>query len=117
MRHHDNKRKLSRETGQRLALLRGLAVSLVRDGKIETTLAKAKELRPFIEKLVTRAKGGTPSGERLIATRLSSKISANKLVKTIAPKMKSRVGGYTRITKLAPRSSDQSLMAVIEFVD
>ena len=116
MRHHNHNRKLGKETGGRNALLRGLTVSLVRDGSIITTLAKAKEMRPYIEKLVTRAKKGELADERRICAQLGSSISAKKLVKIIAPIMKSRPGGYTRITKLSVRESEQARMAVISFL-
>lgn len=101
--------------------MRSLAVSLIRDGKIRTTEAKAKELRSFVEKMVTKAKGG-PKGNslgntRLLTSRLGGVTDAvQKLTKTIAPAQKERNGGYTRIVKLAPRKSDGSPMAVIEFV-
>ncbi len=117
MRHHDNKRKFGRTKNARNALMKGLALALIAHGKIETTEARAKELRPMIEKLVTLANKGTMSSLKLVVARLyNQKGSANKLVKDIAPKYKDQNGGYTRITKLAPRAGDASKMAVIEFV-
>lgn len=116
MKHHAGMRKLGRERNQRKALLRSLAVNLIRDGRIKTTEAKAKELRPFIERLVTHAKSDTISARRLVAARLGGESKATKLFTTIAPKFKDRQGGYTRIVKLSPRSGDQSPMALIEFV-
>lgn len=116
MRHHSNKRKFGREKNQRNALMRSLARNLIRDARIRTTAAKAKELRPYVEKLVTKAKTGTPASLRLIATRIQSEKEARKLWNDIAPKYKSRSGGYTRIVKLPNRDLDGSPMALIEFV-
>jgi len=117
MKHHDKIRKLGRTSNQRRALLRGLAVSLIRDGKIRTTEAKAKELRPFIEKLVTLGRRDTISSRRLVSARLGGvNVAANRLAKDIAPRYKDRSGGYTRITKLPSRISDGGNMATIEFV-
>jgi large subunit ribosomal protein L17 len=117
MRHHDANRKFGRERKVRTALLRGLAVSLIRDGKIKTTEAKAKELRPFIEKLVTGARSATLSSRRIALTRLGGVSAAAKtLVDDIAPKYTKRTGGYTRVVKLPQRAGDASKMAVIEFV-
>ncbi len=115
MRHHSNNRKFGREKTQRHALLRSLARNLIRDSRIRTTTAKAKELRPFVEKLVTRAKVGTMASKRLIVSRLQSVNETNKLIETAA-KYKSRAGGYTRIVRLADRDLDGSPMSMIEFV-
>lgn len=117
MRHHDNIRKFGRSKKQREALLKGLALSLIAHGKIETTLAKAKELRPFIEKLITKANLGTLSAKRIVVSRLYNlKAESKKLIDVIAPKYKGRQGGYTRITKLPPRQGDGSKMAIIELL-
>ncbi len=116
MRHHNNVRKLGRETGQRRALLRSLAESLIVHGKIVTTEAKAKELRPFVEKLVTKGKSGTLSQRRLLISRLGSSTIAKKVVEEISKNYKARSGGYTRIVKLGTRAGDASPMALIEFV-
>ena len=116
MRHHNGNRKLSRETAGRDALLRGLAASLIKNGRITTTLAKAKEVRPFVEKMVTKAKKGTIADRRILVARLQSEVIVRKLFDDVAPQMKDRLGGYTRITKLTPRTSDQAAIAVIEFV-
>lgn len=116
MRHHSNKRKFGLEKNQRNALMRSLALALVKHEKIETTLAKAKELRPYAEKLVTRAKTNTIASRRLLISRTGNEMATKKLIDTIAPKYKDRNGGYTRIIKTGRRIKDGSNMAVIEFV-
>ena len=116
MRHHSNVRKFGREKTQRHALMRSLARNLIRDSQIKTTTAKAKELRPFVEKLVTKAKTDTMASRRLIMSRIHSVSETKKLIDTIAPKYKSRAGGYTRITRLPNRDLDGSPMSVISFV-
>ncbi len=118
MRHANKNRTLSRTTGQRTALLRGLAVSLIRDGKITTTVAKAKELQPRIERLVTYAKKNTVAARRIVASRLGEPQAAivTKLFSDISPKFATRNGGYTRVIKMGrmPSGRDE---AVIEFVE
>ncbi|MDO8492825.1 MAG: 50S ribosomal protein L17, partial [bacterium] len=115
MRHHKKGRAFGRVDKGRTALLRSLARSLIVKEKITTSIAKAKELRPFIEKLVTCAKSDTIASRRLILSRLGSgKSSVDKMFKTIAPRFSKRPGGYTRITKLPSRLTDSSEMAVIE---
>lgn len=117
MRHHDSNRKLGRERDQRKALLQSLARSLVLHGRIKTTEAKAKELRPFIEQLITKAKKDTLASRRLVTERLGNAPRASKkLMETVAPQYKDRHGGYTRIIKLPIRTGDASRQAVIEFV-
>lgn len=116
MRHHDSKRKFGRERDERRALMRSLAEALIDHEKITTTEARAKELRPYIEKLVTVGRRGTLAARRTVISRLGTERRAKKLVDTIAPRYVQRGGGYTRITKLHPRVSDGSPMAVIEFV-
>lgn len=118
MMHHNKIRKLGRTSGQRLALLRSLAISLIEREKITTTEAKAKELRPFIERLVTKAKENTLSSRRLVQSRLFNQDkTAKKLIEKIAPRYEKRAGGYTRVIKLGvQRKGDASKMAVIEFV-
>jgi len=116
MRHHNNVRKFGREKTQRHALMRSLARNLIRDSRIRTTTAKAKELRPYVEKLVTRAKTDTLASRRLLISRLQGEKEVKKLITTIAPKYKSVAGGYTRITRLANRDLDGSSMSLIEFV-
>jgi large subunit ribosomal protein L17 len=115
MRHHNANRKLGRKSGPRKALLKSLAYSLVLKGKIKTTEPKAKELRPFIEKLITMGKKQTPASKRLIESRVG-KIAAKKIVGSLSETYKNRTGGYTRITKLVRRLTDGAAMAVIEFV-
>lgn len=117
MRHHNNKRKFGRSKNQRNALLKSLAMNLIVRGKIKTTLAKAKELRPYMEKLVTQGKTDTLSKRRLVNAKLyNSDKETKKLFEVIAPKYADRNGGYTRVLKLGVRKSDSAEMAVIEFV-
>jgi large subunit ribosomal protein L17 len=115
MRHHNSNRKFGRKAGPRKALLRSLAYSLVVKGKIKTTEAKAKELRPFVEKLVTFGKKATLASRRELDTRVG-RIAGKKIALTLSPKYKETKGGYTRITKLIRRKSDGAPMAVIEFI-
>ncbi len=117
MRHSNNKRKFGRVRKVRIALINSLALNLIVRGKIKTTEPKAKELRPFIEKIVTDAKKGSVATRRLIISKLSNRRSeVKKLFDTIAPKYKDRQGGYTRVLKLGARKSDGAKMAIIEFV-
>ncbi len=118
MRHANNNRTLSRTRSQRTALIRGLAVSLIRDGQIKTTLAKAKEMQPQVERLVTYAKKNTVASRRLVATRLGEPADAviNQLFTTIAPRFAERNGGYTRIVKLGTTSPGRE-EAIIAFVE
>ncbi len=117
MRHHDNTRKFGREKNARVALLRGLAASLIEHGRILTTEAKAKEIRPKVEKLVTKAKNPTLANRRLLLSGLyNNEAVVSKLIADIAPKYTDRAGGYTRITKIVQRKSDGSPMAMIEFI-
>lgn len=116
MKHHKAIRKFGRTKDARKALIRSLACSLIIKGKIKTTEAKAKELRPFIEKMVTRGRKGDIFARRLLVARLGNEGATRKLVETIAPRYKERPGGYTRILKLSPREGDASKMAIIEFV-
>jgi large subunit ribosomal protein L17 len=115
MRHGNHNRKFGRETDQRAALLRSLARSLVLKGRITTTEARAKEIRPMVEKLVTRGKSATLANRRLLISELGDAASANKLIKT-AEGYKDRAGGYIRIVKMVQRKGDASPMALIEFV-
>jgi len=115
MKHQKKGRKFGRETDARRAFMKSLAFNLVKKEKIRTTEARAKELRPFIEKFVTRAKIDNLANRRILIARMG-KPAAEKLFKTIAPKYKDKNGGYTRIIKLPRRKSDASKMAIIEFV-
>jgi large subunit ribosomal protein L17 len=116
MRHHVKTKKLGRKTGPRQALFRTQMVSLINHGRIETTLAKAKELRPRIERLVTKARPGTVASHRLISAALVNPKATAKLVREIAPRYQNRAGGYTRIVKLPSRQGDAAGKALIEFV-
>ena len=117
MRHHNKNRKFGRVRRQRTALMRALAQSLIIHGKIKTTEARAKELRPFIEKLITKGKTNSVATHRVIVARLGGrKQTTKRLIETVAPEYKKRDGGYTRITKLPPRLGDGSKMAIIEFI-
>ena len=116
MRHLKKGRKFHRKRGQRKAFLKGLAYNLINYGKIETTLARANELRPFIERLITHAKKQNLSALRFLLKKLP-KESAFKLFYEIAPNYLKRKGGYTRIKKLAKhRLKDGAELASIEFV-
>jgi len=115
MRHHNQVRKFGRSASQRRALLNGLARSLVIREKIRTTEAKAKELRPFIEKLITHSRKGTLSSRRLVISFVGED-AGKKMIEDVGPRFKDRPGGYTRILKLPNRKSDGAKMAQIELV-
>ena len=117
MRHHNKNRKFGREKTQRAALMRMLALSLIEKGKITTTEARAKSLRPFVEKLITKGlQKSVPSTRGVRASLGGDGMKGAKLLRNIAPRFAGRKGGYTRITKLPPKKSDGRRMAVIEFV-
>ncbi len=116
MRHHDANRKFGRDNNQRTALLKGLVASLVLHERILTTEAKAKELRPKFEKMLTKAKNPTLANRRLLLAGLYNSTDVVDKLIAIAPRYAERPGGYTRITKLTPRKGDASPMAVIELV-
>lgn len=118
MKHASKNRTLSRTRSQRTALLRGLMISLIRDGQIQTTVAKAKEVQPRIERLITTAKTDTVTNRRLVSARLGEPKSEtiNKLFTEITPKFKDRNGGYTRVIKMG-RTSPGREEAVIAFVE
>ena len=115
MNHSKSTRKFGRVKKVRDGLMKSLALSLVVKGKIKTTDAKARELRPLAEKMITMGKLGTVASRRNLVSKVGV-IGAERIVKDLAPKYTDRKGGYTRITKLPARLSDGSLMAVIEFV-
>ena len=119
MRHQKQGRKLNRTASHRKALMMNMASSLVLHKRIKTTDAKAKELRGYIERLVTYAKKDSVHGRRLILQKLPGsrgKKIANMLIHEIAPEFKDRNGGYTRITKLGNRKNDNAPVSLIEFV-
>ena len=117
MRHRVGGRKLQRTSSHRTALFRNQAAALIKHEQIMTTLAKAKELRPYVEKLVTLAKKGGLSNRRLAHARLMDETQLKKLFDVLAARYEGRNGGYTRIIKAGTRASDAAPMAVIEFVD
>lgn len=117
MRHRVGGRKLQRTSSHRAALFRNMAAALIKHEQITTTLAKAKELRPYTEKLVTLAKKGGLSNRRLAHARLLDDKQLVKLFDTLAERYKARSGGYIRIVKAGIRISDAASMAIIEFVD
>ncbi|MBE5073117.1 50S ribosomal protein L17 [Erythrobacteraceae bacterium E2-1 Yellow Sea] len=117
MRHGISQRKLGRKSGHRTALFRNMAAALIKHEQISTTLPKAKELRPYIEKLVTLAKRGGLSNRRLAQSRLQDETQLKKLFEVLAERYSDREGGYTRIIKAGFRDSDAAQMAIIEFVE
>ena len=117
MKHGIKQRKLNRTSQHRKAMLANMAVALVKHEQITTTLPKAKELRPFVEKLVTLGKKGGLANRRLAISRMRDTEQASKLFDTLAERYKSREGGYLRIMKAGFRYGDNAPMAVIEFVD
>jgi large subunit ribosomal protein L17 len=117
MRHRVAGRKLQRTSAHRAAMFRNMAAALIKHEQITTTVAKAKELRPYVEKLVTLAKKGGLSNRRLAHARLMDDTQLVKLFDVIAARYADRNGGYTRVIKAGIRASDASPMAIIEFVD
>lgn len=116
-RHGYQGRKLHRERDERRALIKGLADSLVKYESIETTLPKAKEVVPYMEKLITKAKKGDLHSRRQVISGLQTLTSAHKLVDEIAPKLKGRVSGHLRIEKTSLRRGDNAQLAKVSFVD
>ena len=116
-RHGYKGRKFGRETDQRAALIKGLATSLVEHESIETTLQKAKEVLPYVERLITKAKKGDLHNRRQVLNGLSTIESAHKLVDEIAPKLTGRVSGHLRIERTRHRRGDNAELARISFVD
>jgi large subunit ribosomal protein L17 len=117
MRHRSAGRKLQRTSAHRIALFRNQSAALIKHEQITTTLAKAKELRPYVEKLITLAKKGGLSNRRLAHARLLDDAQLVKLFDVLAERYKDRAGGYTRIVKAGIRASDAAPMAIIEFID
>ncbi len=117
MRHNKNFNHLGRQAGHRKALMSNMASSLILHKRIETTLAKAKALRMFVEPLVTKAKEDTTHSRRVVFSYLKQKEAVTELFRTIAPKIADRPGGYTRILKTGFRLGDAADMCIIEFVD
>jgi len=116
MRHRKVGRQLRRTSEQKLALMRSLAKALIERGAIETTEAKAKELRPFVEKLITKAKTGTLHNRRLAGRHVAHRPTADKLFQEVGPSFATRKGGYTRILKTGHRKGDGAEMARIELI-
>src|SRR4051812_36874908 len=116
-RHGYQGRKFHRETDQRSALMKGLADSLVKYESIETTLPKAKEIVPYVEKLITKAKKGDLHNRRQVISGLQTVESAHKLVDEIAPKLGSRNSGHLRVTRTTIRRGDNTQLARVSFVD
>lgn len=117
MRHKSGGRKLQRTSAHRTAMFRNMSASLIKHEQIMTTVAKAKELRPYVEKLVTLAKRGGLANRRLAQSRLLDETQLKKLFDVIAARYADRNGGYTRVIKAGIRASDAAPMAIIEFVD
>jgi large subunit ribosomal protein L17 len=117
MRHRVGHRKLQRTSSHRAALFRNMSAALIKHEQITTTVAKAKELRPYVEKLITLAKKGGLSNRRLAHGRLMDDTQLVKLFDVLAERYAGRSGGYTRVVKAGIRLSDAASMAVIELVD
>ena len=117
MRHKMGQRKLNRTGSHRIAMFRNMSAALIKHEQITTTVAKAKELRPYVEKLITLAKKGGLSNRRLAQSRLMDDAQLAKLFDVLATRYADRNGGYTRIIKAGYRASDASPMAIIELVD
>lgn len=116
MRHNKSGRRLGRTTSHRVAMMRNMVTSLFEHGRITTTDAKAKELRPIAEKLITLGKRGDLHAIRLAASYIRDKKIVSKLFKSIAPQYQDRPGGYTRIVKLGFRAGDTASLSLIELV-
>lgn len=117
MRHGNSGRKLNRTSGERKALFMGLAASLLKHEQIKTTLPKAKDLRPIVEKMITLGKRGGLACRRQVIARLGDTVLAEKIMGTLAERYKARAGGYIRIVKAGTRPGDNAPMAIIELVD
>ena len=118
MRHGNHKYRLSVSPTHRVALMKNLCAEIIDHGKIETTVTKARALKPYIEKLVTLAKNDTLANRRTAYAKLNNKDAVKQLFENVAPKFKQRPGGYTRMLKLAdPRLGDASKKAILAFVE
>jgi large subunit ribosomal protein L17 len=117
MRHRKKGRQLSRTASHREALLRNMATSLFRHGRIQTTTAKAKELRPFAERLITLARRGDLHARRMAARKIQDRAVLHALFDSIGPRFAERPGGYTRVLKIGHRQGDGAEMALIELVE
>ena len=117
MRHKVGHRKLQRTSAHRIAMLRNMSASLIKHEQITTTTSKARELRPYVEKLITLAKRGGLSNRRLAHARLLDETQLTKLFDELASRYANRQGGYIRIVKAGIRRSDATPMAIVEFVD
>ncbi len=117
MRHGVHGRKLSRTSAHRKAMFRNQLASLIQSEQIRTTLAKAKELRPVAEKMITQGKRDTVHARRMVRQWVPDRTHVKKLFDEIAPRFADRSGGYTRITKLGPRKGDGAEMAILELVE
>jgi len=117
MRHRKTGRKLNRNSPQRNSLKKSLAISIIEHESIRTTLAKAKEIRGFLEPLVTLAKENTVANQRLAFSKLRSKEAVAKLFEELGPRYKDRPGGYLRVIKSGLRNGDKAPSAQVEFVD
>jgi large subunit ribosomal protein L17 len=117
VRHQKAGRKFGRNPAQRKALIRQQAVSMILHERITTTEAKAKTLRPVVEKLITIARDDTPHHRRLVMSKIDHDRATAKLFDVIAPRFETAPGGYTRISKLGPRRGDAAPLALIELVD
>ena len=118
MRHHNTQKKFGRTRKVRTGFIRSLLVNLIEREHMVTTLARAKAIRPMVEKLVTKARAGDISARRMIAARLgNNETMSKKLVEEVAPRFADRPGGYTRVVKMPQRTGDAAPMAIIEFVE
>jgi len=117
MRHRKHRSKLNRTSEHRVALLRNLSSALIERERVHTTDAKAKQLRPFVERLVTLARKGTLAARRLAFCKIGKKETVHKLFTVLGPRFKDRPGGYTRVVKADTRAGDGAQMAYIEFIE
>lgn len=117
MRHAKRINHLGRTDAHRKAMMSNMATSLIMHKRISTTLAKAKELRKYVEPIVTRSKNDTTHSRRMVFSQLQNKYAVTELFREIAPKIATRPGGYTRILKTGFRKGDNAEMCIIEFVD